>query len=234
MGLRAAPPGTESSLRAAPIVLSRSPRSSSCPSHPPSPPTHTRAAGVIAIDLARELLQNHSNKLALVISTENITQNIYRGRQKSMLIPNVIFRCGAAAMLVSNRPLDSWRAKYKLQHLVRALGGKRALKGRPQRAQRLVYVQCVQGYVQQLAPCVPLSQCALCAHAHAPACASPGTCMPPPSRSIAAHRTAPRAAPPTPGAHHELHRPWLWLCDGAGGRGGHPWCEAVPRADEGG
>ena len=32
------------------------------------------AASAIAIDLARELLQNHPNKRVLVISTENITQ----------------------------------------------------------------------------------------------------------------------------------------------------------------
>ena len=37
------------------------------------------SAGVIAIDLAKDLLQVHRNSLALVISMENITQNWYTG-----------------------------------------------------------------------------------------------------------------------------------------------------------
>ncbi len=41
------------------------------------------SAGVIAIDLAKDLLQVHKNKLVLVISTENITQNWYTGENKA-------------------------------------------------------------------------------------------------------------------------------------------------------
>jgi predicted naringenin-chalcone synthase len=33
------------------------------------------SAGVIAVGLARQLLRDSPNKLALVVSTENITQN---------------------------------------------------------------------------------------------------------------------------------------------------------------
>jgi hypothetical protein len=47
------------------------------------------AAGVIALDLARELLGQHPNSIALVVSHENITNNYYSGSDKSMLIPNV-------------------------------------------------------------------------------------------------------------------------------------------------
>jgi hypothetical protein len=47
------------------------------------------AAGVIAMDLARELLGQHPNSIALVVSHENITNNYYSGSDKSMLIPNV-------------------------------------------------------------------------------------------------------------------------------------------------
>jgi 3-ketoacyl-CoA synthase len=36
-----------------------------------------------------------------------------------MLIPNCIFRVGGAAILLSNKRKDSWRAKYTLQHVVR-------------------------------------------------------------------------------------------------------------------
>jgi 3-ketoacyl-CoA synthase len=37
------------------------------------------SAGVIALDLARELLDNHPNSIALVVSHENITRSYYTG-----------------------------------------------------------------------------------------------------------------------------------------------------------
>ena len=77
------------------------------------------SAGVISIGLARELLQVHPNATALVVSTENITQNWYFGNDRSMLIPNCLFRLGGAAMVLSNRRRDAWRAKYELLHVVR-------------------------------------------------------------------------------------------------------------------
>ena len=57
------------------------------------------SAGVIAIDLARDLLRvQKDNTYAVVVSTENITQNWYFGNKKSMLIPNCLFRVvGSAA-----------------------------------------------------------------------------------------------------------------------------------------
>lgn len=77
------------------------------------------SAGVIAIDLAKDLLQVHRNTYAVVVSTENITQNWYFGNKKSMLIPNCLFRVGGAAILLSNKSAD-WRgAKYRLVHVVR-------------------------------------------------------------------------------------------------------------------
>jgi len=81
------------------------------------------SAGVIAVNLARDLLQHHKNANALVVSTENITQNFYLGTQKSMLIPNMLFRVGGAASLLSNKRRDYWRAKYQLLHVVRTHKG---------------------------------------------------------------------------------------------------------------
>ncbi|GAB2267310.1 Protein Nef [Dionaea muscipula] len=81
------------------------------------------SAGVIAIDLAKDLLQVHRNTYAVVVSTENITQNWYFGNKKSMLIPNCLFRVGGAAVLLSNKPVDRRRAKYKLVHVVRTHRG---------------------------------------------------------------------------------------------------------------
>lgn len=81
------------------------------------------SAGVIAVDLAKDLLQVHGSSYAVVISTENITQNWYFGNRRSMLIPNCLFRMGSAAVLLSNRRRDRRRAKYELVHTVRTHKG---------------------------------------------------------------------------------------------------------------
>ncbi|KAL6010766.1 separase/separin [Asimina triloba] len=91
------------------------------------------SAGVISIDLARDLLQVHPNSNALVVSTETITPNWYGGNQRSMLLPNCLFRMGGAAILLSNRRRDSRRAKYRLVHVVRTH------KGADDKAYRCVY-----------------------------------------------------------------------------------------------
>lgn len=78
------------------------------------------SAGVIAIGLAQKLLRERGRGgYALVVSTENITQNWYRGNARSMLIPNTIFRMGSAAILLTNKRSERRRAKYSLEHVVR-------------------------------------------------------------------------------------------------------------------
>ncbi|XP_019413280.1 PREDICTED: 3-ketoacyl-CoA synthase 4-like isoform X2 [Lupinus angustifolius] len=81
------------------------------------------SAGVIAIDLAKDLLQVHRKTYAVVVSTENITQNWYFGNKKSMLIPNCLFRVGGAAILLSNIASDRRRSKYELFRAVRTHKG---------------------------------------------------------------------------------------------------------------
>ncbi|KAJ4780750.1 3-ketoacyl-CoA synthase [Rhynchospora pubera] len=81
------------------------------------------SAGVISVDLARKLLQVHRATYAVVVSTENMTQNWYFGNRKAMLIPNCLFRVGGAAVLLSNRASDKRRAKYELVHTVRTHRG---------------------------------------------------------------------------------------------------------------
>ncbi|XP_042507218.1 3-ketoacyl-CoA synthase 4-like [Macadamia integrifolia] len=81
------------------------------------------SAGVIALDLAKDMLQVHRKTYAVVVSTENITQNWYFGNKKSMLIPNCLFRVGGSAVLLSNKSGDRRRAKYKLLHVVRTHRG---------------------------------------------------------------------------------------------------------------
>ncbi|XP_074581135.1 3-ketoacyl-CoA synthase 1-like [Curcuma longa] len=81
------------------------------------------SAGLIAVDLAKDLLQANPNSYAVVLSTENVTLNWYFGNDRSMLLSNCIFRMGGAALLLSNRRRDARRAKYRLVHAVRTHKG---------------------------------------------------------------------------------------------------------------
>jgi 3-ketoacyl-CoA synthase len=55
----------------------------------------------------------------VVAGTENITWNLYKGNQRSMLITNCIFRLGGIAYMLSNHPADRHMYKYRLKHIVR-------------------------------------------------------------------------------------------------------------------
>jgi len=77
------------------------------------------SASLLAVDLASELLQNNPGSIAVVVSTELITQSLYHGHQKGMLLQNTLFRCGGAALCLTNRARLILRAKYRLRHLVR-------------------------------------------------------------------------------------------------------------------
>ncbi|GAB2299972.1 separase/separin [Dionaea muscipula] len=77
----------------------------------------------ISISLARGLLQIHPNSNAVVVSTEIITPNYYRGKERAMLVPNCLFRMGCVAILLSNKRRLAHRAKYRLLHVVRTHRG---------------------------------------------------------------------------------------------------------------
>jgi 3-ketoacyl-CoA synthase len=77
------------------------------------------SAGVVSIELAKKALSSMPNSVALVVSTENLTQNLYRGNERSFLVQNTLFRCGGAAMVLSNKWTDGMRASFKLLTLVR-------------------------------------------------------------------------------------------------------------------
>eukprot|EP00475_Leptophrys_vorax_P014317 TRINITY_DN2070_c0_g1_i2.p1 TRINITY_DN2070_c0_g1~~TRINITY_DN2070_c0_g1_i2.p1 ORF type:complete len:559 (-),score=161.93 TRINITY_DN2070_c0_g1_i2:157-1833(-) len=81
------------------------------------------SAGLISIDLAKRLLEGSRRKRALVVSTENITQNWYKGNDKSMLVTNTLFREGGAAVVLSNHPADKKARKFRLLHTVRTHKG---------------------------------------------------------------------------------------------------------------
>ncbi|KAI7750249.1 hypothetical protein M8C21_015958 [Ambrosia artemisiifolia] len=76
------------------------------------------SAGLLAIGLAKQLLQVHKNSYALVVSTESTTDNLYLGTDRSKFVSNCLFRVGGAAILLSNRPSDHKTSKYQLLHAI--------------------------------------------------------------------------------------------------------------------
>eukprot|EP00250_Pteridium_aquilinum_P004569 c14773_g1_i1 orf=289-2004(+) len=77
------------------------------------------AAGMVAVDLAKDILKVHKDKYVVVVGTENITLNWYYGNDRSMLVPNCLFRCGSYALLLSNKKKDLKRSKFELVQSVR-------------------------------------------------------------------------------------------------------------------
>ncbi|KAL9262403.1 3-ketoacyl-CoA synthase 2-like protein [Drosera capensis] len=77
------------------------------------------SGSLIAVGLAKELLQVHENTYALIVSTENVTENFYQGNNRAMLLINCLFRVGATAILLSNHSSDRHSSKYELRHAVR-------------------------------------------------------------------------------------------------------------------
>lgn len=80
------------------------------------------SASLISIDLANRLLASKPNSKALVVSTEILTPNFYHGNDRGFLIQNTLFRCGGAAMVLSNSRSDGRKAQFKLLHTVRVQG----------------------------------------------------------------------------------------------------------------
>ncbi|KAH7277295.1 hypothetical protein KP509_39G044300 [Ceratopteris richardii] len=81
------------------------------------------SASAISLNLAQSLMRVHCNSYAMVVSAGNITRNYYCGNRRSMMIPNCLYRVGAAALLLSNKPRDATRSTYGLERLVRTITG---------------------------------------------------------------------------------------------------------------
>lgn len=80
-------------------------------------------ASLLALDLAKNMLQRRRRAgKALVVSTEIITPNLYHGNERGFLLQNILFRCGGAAMVLSNKWFDGSRAWFKLLQTVRVQG----------------------------------------------------------------------------------------------------------------
>ncbi|KAF0908315.1 hypothetical protein E2562_024729 [Oryza meyeriana var. granulata] len=77
------------------------------------------SGALIAIGLAKNLLQAAPpGKRVLIITTEILSSMFYTGTKREMLVPNVLFRMGAAAMIMSNSPE---RARFRLGPIMRTL-----------------------------------------------------------------------------------------------------------------
>ncbi|KAG1666990.1 hypothetical protein FOA52_014302 [Chlamydomonas sp. UWO 241] len=85
------------------------------------------ANGVIALNLVHDLLTAHPNSNALFVCTEVLTPALYQGNDRHRLVTNVLFRLGATAVLLSNKPhwRDLRQSKYRLKHTVRVHTGAR-------------------------------------------------------------------------------------------------------------
>nr|GEW97343.1 3-ketoacyl-CoA synthase 12-like [Tanacetum cinerariifolium] len=77
------------------------------------------SASLISINLVQNIFKTHRNKLALVLTSEAIAPNWYNGSEKSMILTNCLFRCGGAAVLLTNKPALRKQAMFKLKCLVR-------------------------------------------------------------------------------------------------------------------
>lgn len=60
----------------------------------------------------------YGDSKALVVSTEIITPALYQSNKCKFLLQNTIFRCGCAAIVLSNKWLDGCQAWYKLLYTV--------------------------------------------------------------------------------------------------------------------
>ncbi|KAF8730429.1 hypothetical protein HU200_017007 [Digitaria exilis] len=77
------------------------------------------SAGLVSVGLAKNLLQvSPPGTHVLVVSTEILSSQYYVGTERAMLLPNCLFRMGAAAMILSNSPE---RARFKLDRVVRTV-----------------------------------------------------------------------------------------------------------------
>ncbi|KAF8667370.1 hypothetical protein HU200_053049 [Digitaria exilis] len=77
------------------------------------------SGALICVGLARNLLRvSPPGTHVLIVATELLSSMLYTGTKREMLVPNVLFRMGAAAMIMSNSPE---RARFRLGPIVRTL-----------------------------------------------------------------------------------------------------------------
>lgn len=83
------------------------------------------SASLISVDVARNIFKSYKDVNALVVSSESLSPNWYTGNDRSMILPNCLFRLGGCAMLLTNKRALKDRAMFKLRCLVRTHHGAR-------------------------------------------------------------------------------------------------------------
>jgi 3-ketoacyl-CoA synthase len=73
---------------------------------------------LIGIDLASEMLQEKPSLHALVVSSDNCTQNFYYGNERDYLVSNTLWRWGCSAVLLTNCARDRPYCRFFLYILL--------------------------------------------------------------------------------------------------------------------
>lgn len=77
------------------------------------------SASVAAIDMVQHLFKSYKKAFAIVVSTESMGPDWYSGKEKSMMLSNILFRSGGCSMLLTNNRALKHRAILKLNCSVR-------------------------------------------------------------------------------------------------------------------
>jgi 3-ketoacyl-CoA synthase len=81
------------------------------------------AMGVVGLNLVRDMLKAHPNKICLFVSSEIVTSAFYPGQRKEALVTNALFRMGGSAAILTNNQRWAGRSKYRLEHCLRVHTG---------------------------------------------------------------------------------------------------------------
>jgi 3-ketoacyl-CoA synthase len=79
------------------------------------------SAALVSVGLVRNILRAAApGTRALIVSTEILSSAYYVGTDRTMLLPNCLFRMGAAAMILSNSP-EQGHSRFRLGGVVRPI-----------------------------------------------------------------------------------------------------------------
>ncbi|CAN1123363.1 3-ketoacyl-CoA synthase 19 [Linum perenne] len=77
------------------------------------------SSSLIAVDLVRQTFRTRPNSFAIVVAMELTAANWYNGKDRSMMLSNVLFRSGGSSLLLTNHPAWTNKAMLKLDSVVR-------------------------------------------------------------------------------------------------------------------
>ncbi|CAN1228541.1 3-ketoacyl-CoA synthase 19 [Linum grandiflorum] len=77
------------------------------------------SSSLIAVDIVKDSFRTRPDSYAIVVAMELTAGNWYAGKDRSMMLSNVLFRSGGASLLLTNRASWAHRAMLKLDTMVR-------------------------------------------------------------------------------------------------------------------